>query len=396
MKNGARRWLEPLRRFLEIEAASGIVLGLSALIALSWASSPWAETYFAIVEHPLGTLAGHRITPHRLVDDGLMTIFFFVVGLEIRRELAVGELSDAKRAALPAIAALGGMIAPALVYLLLAGRSETRAGWGIPTATDIAFAVGVLSLLGRRVPPAMRVLLLALAVIDDLGAILVIAIFYTHELRLDGLAVGAVAILAVLRMQRARVQAAAAYLLPGIALWLGALYAGIHPTIAGVVLGLLTPVTSFDDDSPSPSLRWSARLHPWVAYGAMPLFAFANAGVPLGAIHLRGSELPVMLGVALGLLVGKPLGITLACAIALRTDLARAPEGLSRRHLVVLGVVGGVGFTMALFVSGLAFDEGPLLDAARAAVLAGSALAGGLGVALGWALLPLPAAEDRA
>ncbi len=387
MKTVARAWLRPLQRFLEIEAVSGVVLAGATILALIWANSPWADTYQRVLTYPLGSGPHAPITPGWLIDDVLMTVFFFVVGLEIRRELSIGELSDRKRAALPFLAALGGMAVPAGIYLAVAGDAATRSGWGIPTATDIAFAVGVLTLLGTRVPHGLRVLLLALAVLDDLGAILVIAVFYTQEIRASGLVVAAIAVVVVLAMQRAGVRQKLAFALPALALWAGLLSAGIHPTIAGVVLGLLTPVTS-DDDAPSPSEAWTALLHPWVAYGVMPLFALANAGVAIGSVETRGAPLRVMLGITLGLVVGKPLGIGLASALAIRSKLASAPEGLGGRHLLVLGVVGGVGFTMALFVSELAFADPALLDAARAAVLGASALATLVALVIGAALLP--------
>lgn len=384
-------------RFLDVEAASGIVLAVATLAALVLANSPWGPAYLALRSMPLTELGEHEVTPHWLIDDVLMTAFFFVVGLEIRRELSIGELSDRKRAALPAIAALGGMLAPAGVYLLLAGEGPTRAGWGIPTATDIAFALGVLSLLGPRVPRALRILLLALAVIDDLGAMIVIAVFYTHGIRLGGVSIAVGAVLAVLAMKRAGVRAPLAYALPGVALWYGTFLAGVHPTIAGVVLGLLTPVVS-EDDAPSPSERLVSMLHPWVAYGVMPIFALANAGVVLRAVPTSGEPLDVILGVALGLMVGKPIGIFAASVLAIRLKLGAVPAGITQRHLVILGVVGGVGFTMALFVSGLAFEDETLLSSSRAAVMAGSALATALALALGFSLLPRPTTEaaDRA
>ena len=377
----APRWLRSLRRFLEIEALSGIVLAVATVTALILASSPWAEAYRGFFEWRWGAVGEHVITPHWLIDDVLMTIFFFVVGLEIRRELSIGSLSDRKRAALPAIAALGGMIAPAGLYLLVAGSAITRAGWGIPTATDIAFALGVLSLLGRRVPTGLRILLLALAVIDDLGAIVVIAVFYTRGIHVEGLVVAALALAIVLIMQRAHVRSKRAYAIPALLLWGGIFFAGIHPTIAGVVLGLLTPTFA--------SERLILRLHPYVAYGVMPIFALANAGVRLGSVATDDASLRVILGITLGLVVGKPLGILLASELALRSRIAEAPEGVTTRHLVVLGAIGGVGFTMALFVSGLAFVDASLLTAARMGVLAASALAAVIALVLGRTLLPV-------
>lgn len=395
LQTRTRTWLKPLQRFLAIEAASGILLAIATLAALLLANSAWGAAYVAVRDTPLTELFGLVITPHWVIDDVLMSVFFFVVGLEIRRELSIGELSDRKRAALPVIAALGGMLAPAGVYLLVAGGAETRAGWGIPTATDIAFALGVLSMLGTRVPRALRVLLLALAVIDDLGAMIVIAVFYARGIHLEGVAIAVGALLAILGMTRAGVRAPLAYALPAVALWVGTFLAGVHPTIAGVVLGLMTPVVA-RDDAPSPSERLETLLHPWVAFGVMPLFALANAGVAIGSLPTEGAPLAAMLGVALGLAIGKPIGIVLASGLAVRAKIATVPDGITRRHVIVLGVVGGVGFTMALFVSGLAFEDEVLLQASRAAVMVGSALATVLALALGFTVLPKPSAADRA
>lgn len=379
------RWLRslarPLERFLRIEAASGIVLLLTAAVALLWANSPWADGYVALWH---GWSAFDR-TLAWFVNDCLMVIFFFVVGLEIRRELDHGELSEPRRAALPAAAALGGMIAPAGIYLVFASRPELRAGWGVPMATDIAFAVGVLALLGKRVPAALRVLLLALAVIDDLGAILVIAVFYSQGVAASGLLVAAVGVSGVLLMQRLGVRAKLAYVLPGVLLWAGIYAAGIHPTIAGVILGLMTPVRAWEGQSPAESLI--ERLHPWVAFAIMPVFALANAGVSVSSGALDAASWQVIVGVAFGLVVGKPIGVLIAIWLMLRLKLGALPLGIGVRHLVVLGVVAGIGFTMALFVAQLAFADAQLLAAAKIGVLSASAAAGVLALGLGWTLL---------
>lgn len=378
----------PLERFLRIEAASGIVLLVTAAIALAWASSPWAAAYDRIWHTPLA----FGKTAEWLVNDALMVIFFFVVGMEIKRELAHGELSEWRRAVLPAGAALGGMIAPALVYLAVARDPALRSGFAVPTATDIAFAVGVLTLVGSRVPAALRVLLLALAVIDDLGAIVVIAVFYSTGVAPLGLAVAAAGIGGVLALQRLRVRASLAYVVPAVVVWAGVYAAGVHPTIAGVVVGLLTPVSG--DDAPAP--RLIATLHPWVAYGIMPVFALANAGVSLSDFALDPPALKVLSGAALGLVVGKPVGVLAACALLLRLGVASLPVGIGAKHLVVLGVVAGVGFTMALFVAQLAFADPGLLAAAKLGILSASAAAGVLGVTLGRLLLPAKIAPGAA
>ena len=426
----ARAAGRPLERFLQIEAASGILLLVAAAVALTIANSPWAEAYAAFwhtdVGFQLGTLRFAR-SLEWVVNDGLMVIFFFVVGLEIRREIHRGELSEWRRAALPAAAALGGMIAPALLYLSVASAPETYSGWGVPMATDIAFAVGILALLGKRVPAALRVLLLALAVIDDLGAILVIALFYSSGLALWGLALAALGIGLIFAMQRFGVRAKLAYVPPAVVAWAGVYAAGIHPTIAGVVVGMITPVRAwfgpegFLDqlraalaplreldltalpahdlaetlrgvdrarrEAMSPGESLIESLHPWVAYGIMPLFALANAGVSLGGVGWDAGSQHALLGIVLGLVLGKPIGVLLATWLTLKLRVASLPLGLGFRHLLVLGVVAGVGFTMALFVAQLAFSDLRLLAAAKLGVLAASGLAAVLALALGRALL---------
>jgi Na+:H+ antiporter, NhaA family len=414
MKPLATAWRlvkRPLDRFLRIQAASALLLFLVTAVALGISNSRWNSVYRACMAWPLPFqptfLRGAHgpLTLPWLINDGLMVVFFFVVGIEIRRELAVGELSQWKRAILPAAAALGGMLGPALLYLgatrlfLHAGSSTTR-GWGIPMATDIAFAVGVLTLLGKRVPPALRVLLLSLAVIDDLGAILVIAVAYSQEIRALGVGCALLLIGVVLVMQRLGVVRKSAYLVVGLCLWQSVHYAGIHPTIAGVAMGLLTPVHSStqtshtgpsEDATRSPGEHLIEVLHPWVAWLIMPVFALANAGVNLGsrAESLAHADAPkVTLGVLLALLLGKPLGVLCASGLLLVTKLGALPKGLSFRHLVVLGLCAGVGFTMAIFVAQLAFVDPSLLAAAKLGIIAASGAAVVLALGAGLALLP--------
>lgn len=441
----ARIATRPLERFLRIEAASGILLLLSAAAALVWANSSWADSYRALWHTPLGLRVGNfhfERSLEWLVNDGLMVIFFFVVGLEIRREIHQGELSEWRRAALPAAAALGGMLAPAGLYLLFAGQPATRSGWGIPMATDIAFAVGVLTLLGKRVPPALRVLLLALAVIDDLGAIVVIALFYSQGLEWLGFAVAALGFLGIYAQQRLGVRVKLAYVPASVVAWAGVYAAGVHPTIAGVLVGLMTPVRAWygaegfrelvqaelghltaqaeahvkgagHDGHPdahelgsvlhrveiarrearSPAEALMEALHPWVAFGIMPLFALANSGVSLSSVTLEGASLKVALGVAVGLVVGKPLGVLAACWLTLALGVSALPKGLSLRHLVVLGVVAGIGFTMSIFIAQLAFVGDAavgLLGAAKLGVLGASGAAAVLGLVVGASALPVP------
>lgn len=427
----------PLERFLRIEAASGILLLVAACVALAVANSPWAEAYRHFWHTPLGVRVGSFTFERSLewvVNDGLMVIFFFVVGMEIRREIHQGELSEWRRAALPAAAALGGMVAPAALYLAIAGAPPTRAGWGVPMATDIAFAVGILTLLGKRVPAALRVLLLALAVIDDLGAIVVIAIFYSSGVELAGLFVAALGFAGVLVMQRFGVRAKLVYVLPAVVAWAGIYAAGVHPTIAGVIVGLITPVRAWlgpegfvagvreelgqlrsgsrsaheladalhridvaRREAQSPAESLIATLHPWVAFGIMPVFALANAGVTVSGESLDAASLSVVSAVIVGLVVGKPLGILLMSWLTLRLRIGTLPAGMGWQHLVVLGVVAGVGFTMALFIAQLAFADATFLAAAKLGVLAASGGAAVLGLVLGRLLLtPVIAAEVAA
>jgi NhaA family Na+:H+ antiporter len=430
--------LSPVESFLSIEASSGLLLLGAAVVALIFANSPWRSAYQAILHTPLGLTVGHfsfQRDLHFWVNDGLMVIFFFVVGLEIKRELHAGELSEVRRAALPAVAALGGMVAPACIYLLFNAGTMASRGWGVPMATDIAFAVGVLALLGARVPPALRILLLALAVIDDLGAILVIAAFYSSGITAAGLVVAGSGVLLLLVMQKLGVRSPWAYVLPGLVTWAGALVTGIHPTLAGVVVGLLTPSRAWfgrarfvdqasaavdavraDDEvqgdhrlheslseldrarreALSPVERLQHALHPWVAFGIMPIFALANAGVTLGSARLDGSGVGTLLGVAVGLVLGKPIGIMVFSWIAVRAGVAALPAGVRWSGVLVVGLVAGIGFTMALFIASLAFPAGPLIEVAKLGVLCASAAAAVIGLGAGRILLREKAGEGGA
>jgi NhaA family Na+:H+ antiporter len=391
----ARRALAPVERFLAVEASSGIVLLVAAALALGWANSPWRASYERLWRLPLDLGVGRWSLPADLrfwVNDGLMTVFFFVVGLEIRREIHRGELSQLRRAALPLVAAVGGMLVPASIALALNhGRSSVR-GWGIPMATDIAFAAGVLALLARRTPHAVRVLLLALAVIDDIGAIVVIAIFYSSAFSWGGVLVAAGGLAAIWMLQVLGIRRPTLYILPGAAIWLGAYAAGIHPTVAGVALGLLTPPRAWPGrEHVAPLDRLEQGLHGWVAFGIMPLFALANAGVSIGQVSLSGDALLLFVGVALGLVAGKPVGIVGITWLARRLRIVELPEAVAWPGVAVVGMVGGIGFTMALFIAELAFPPGPLLEAAKLGVLTGSTVAAVAGLAFGRLVLrPLP------
>ncbi len=407
----------PIQRFLRTETAGGAVLMAAAFVAIAWANGPFAPWYHRLVEAPVALRVGPASTTwtlHHWINDVAMTLFFLVAGMEIRRELSTGELRTPARAALPLVAALGGMLAPAAVYLLVAGRGAAARGWGIPMATDIAFSLGVLGLVRRRVPASLTVFLTALAIFDDLGAIVVIALFYGARVApLPLLAAVALAAGLVL-MGRARVQRITPYALVGAALWLALARAGLHPTLAGVVMGLSLPPSParppddvlVDLDAAidhlrlrgaesagrdvlgaierhleamqSPLDRTMHGLHEAVAFAIVPAFALVNAGV---AVHLSGARVEAATaGVALGLLLGKPLGIGLATWIGVRSGMAPMPTGARWRDVVGVAMLGGIGFTMSLFVDELAFGTSRVMeDQAKLGVLAGSlasALAG--------------------
>jgi NhaA family Na+:H+ antiporter len=423
-----RRLLEPIERFLQIEASSGIVLILAAAAALLWANLPVSRSYEEFWHMPVTLGFGPWVTSQTLhfwVNEALMTVFFLVVGLEIRRELHDGALASWRRASLPVVGAAGGVLLPALVYFSATiGAPELRQGWAVPTATDIAFAVGVLTLLGRRVPSELRALLLALAVIDDIAAIVIIALFYSHGVSSAGLLVAGGAALIVIFFQRLGIRSAWFYVLPALVMWAGVLDAGIHPAIAGVALGLMTPVrfgperdhahrrvaTALAGFTPPqessgksahelaaplrelkdaqidllpPVLRVQDALHPWVAFVVMPLFALANAGVTLEGLQVNGTFARVFAGVAGGLLLGKPLGIALATFIAVRAGWCELPAGVSRGGIVAMGCLGGIGFTMAIFIADLAFAAPELLASVKFAVLASSVMAALAGYLIG-------------
>ncbi len=394
--HAAHPTLIPLR-FISVEAASGIALLLAAAVALLWANSPLVHYYHALWHLPLGFGLERYLPEHDLrfwVNDGLMTVFFLVVGLEIRREMHDGSLADLKVALLPIAAAAGGVVVPALLYVAVNTDPVTRHGWAIPTATDIAFAVGVLALVGKGIPSSLRMLLLTLAIIDDIAAILVIALVYSGGISWTGFPIIALGVALVFALQWFGQRSMLAYVLPGAIVWYGMLRTGMHPTLAGVILGLSTPVrAAFGraarsghpvSDEPAPVTRVEGALHPWVAFGIMPLFALANAGVELSGITgMTGGSLTVAAGIVLGLLVGKPVGIGLASFVAVRLKLCALPPDMRWRHIGLLGVLGAIGFTVSIFVANLAFDDARLLAAAKFAVLIASGLAAALGLILG-------------
>jgi NhaA family Na+:H+ antiporter len=422
------RIVQPLQEFLNTEAAGGVLLLAATVAALVWVNAPFGGTY----EDFWGTHLSIDLDVIHLdesirtwVNDALMAVFFFVVGLEIKRELLRGELAERRKAALPVAAALGGMVAPALIFLAFNAGGDGRDGWGIPMATDIAFAVGVMALLGSRVPLSLKVFLLALAIVDDIGAIVIIALFYSNGIAVGWLAgaVGLFVLIAV--MNRAGVRHLGLYVVVGVAAWLAVHESGVHATIAGVVLGLMTPsAPPYDQDrveetalgyigefqtariddtregeertrtalraledlsrhSRSPLDRLEHDLHPWTSYAVIPIFALANAGVALGGgIISDAMRSPVTLGVALGLVAGKPLGILLFSWLAVRFGAAALPGDASWTQIAGVAIVAGIGFTVSLFISGLAFSDPQLVDEAKIGILAGSAVMGAAGYLL--------------
>jgi NhaA family Na+:H+ antiporter len=389
--NAARNALDA---FCSVETAGGVVLFAATLLALAWENSAWHATYEHLWEIHLvhvGSLVDIDVSLHFFVNEVLMTLFFFVVGLEIRREAHDGALASLKLAALPIAAAAGGVLAPALFYIGISHDTAHAGGWAVPTATDIAFAVGVLALLGKRVPPPLRALLLALAIADDVAAIAIIAVVFAGGVSLTGLAIAAAGVALALVMRKLGVGAEIAYALPGAVLWIGLLDAGIHPVLAGVILGLLTPMDARRPDEAPPALRVERLLHPWIAFGVMPLFALANAGIRLGGVDLDDPALRTLVSaVAVALVVGKPLGIVTTAWLAVRLGWCELPSGVRLRGVLVIGCLGGIGFTMAIFIATLAFPNADALAAAKLAVLIGSAGAAVLGLALGSRLLRRP------
>lgn len=433
------RFLRPVLRFTRVEAAGGLVLLAATVAALIWANLPFTDSYERFwqtsLELEVGAFRLHE-TLRSLVNDGLMTLFFFVVGLEIKRELVRGELRDRRKAALPVLAAAGGMAVPAVIYLAFAGGSGAAHGWAIPVATDIAFSLGVLALLGRRVPTGARLFLLTLAIADDIGGIAVIALAYTEQVRLWWL-LGALATLAtVWAFGRAGVRSLAFYSSAALVAWLCLLESGVHATLSGVALALLTPAGSLytdyeyrdrtrrilarhetdaagrhgqeriDDaaltlsavarESVAPLDRLDRALHPWSSFAVVPLFALANAGVRFIGLDLAAAVThPVTLGVAAGLLAGKVVGISAFTWIAVRLGWGRLPRFTRWRHVIGLSAVAGIGFTVAIFIAGLAFPDPVLVDRAKLGIFAGSLAAGIFGYLVLRTNQPVPAGYDE-
>ena len=375
-----------LPAFFHHEAAGGIALVLAAVAALLLANSPWAEPYGHALHVPIqlgiAPLALEKALSH-WINDGLMVIFFFVVGLEIKSELVTGALSSVKRAALPLAAAAGGMIIPALIYIFINHDNPVALnGWAIPCATDIAFAVGVVALLGSRVPPALKIFLLALAIIDDLGAILIIAAFYAADLSFTALGLASIGVAGLVALNRNGVMRISPYLAAGFFVWLCVLKSGVHATLAGVITAMAVPLSSgsYDtSDTASPALTLQHALHPWVTFAVLPLFALANAGVSIEGFSLANLADPIPLGIILGLVLGKPIGVVAFSWIAIKSGLADQPEGATWDQILGIGALAGIGFTMSLFIGMLAFPQPEYASDIRLGVLAASCVAGVIG-----------------
>ncbi|MCU0788552.1 MAG: Na+/H+ antiporter NhaA [Verrucomicrobia bacterium] len=430
---GIERLLRPFQALLHAEASGGVLLLGATSLALAWANSPWASGYFALWHYSLTIGIEHlSLTKslHHWINDGLMAVFFFMVGLEIKREFLVGELASARKAALPIAGALGGMLLPAGIYLLGNFGGEGSRGWGIPMATDIAFAMGMLALLGDRVPAGLKVFLTALAIADDIGAVLVIALFYTDNISLVALGAGGAFLVGLITMNLLGVRRPLPYLLLGLGLWAAFLESGIHATIAGVLAAMTVPartrldpaaflkdarnilrafeaegdahilhsgrrqaaVTTLEaacEHVQSPMQRLEHSLLPWVKVFIMPVFALANAGVALDAQFVAAFGDPITLGIIGGLVLGKPLGITLAAWLAIKANLAELPERVGWAQLAGAGILAGIGFTMSLFIANLAFGGTPRLALSKAGILTASLIAGLSGCgALWWGSRP--------
>lgn len=415
----------PIQEFLHKEASGGILLIIATVIALVWANSPFKDSYHHLWHSYLSVNVGDlrlNYSLHHWINDGLMVIFFFVVGLEIKRELLVGELSSVKKASLPIAAALGGMIFPAIIYYIFNAGKESVSGWGIPMATDIAFVVGILALLGKRVPLALKIFILALAIVDDIGAVLVIAIFYTSEISFVSLAIAGGLILLLILMNKLAVRNLLLYVIVGVALWLAFLKSGVHATVAGVLLAFTIPASArintkrFSDETEqlvkqfsaagdhgdnvltnserlsvveeienncekilTPLQRFEHGLHPWVSFFIMPVFALANAGVTIGSDLSSAITHQVSIGIIFGLFLGKQIGIFSFSYLAVKLKLASEPDGVSWKKIYAAAILAGIGFTMSLFIANLAFNSEELLNISKVGILTGSLISGIIG-----------------
>jgi NhaA family Na+:H+ antiporter len=407
----ARRIMLPAQAFIHTQAASGITLLAAAIIAVVWANSPWKDSYFDL----WGTVLSLDVNLFSIEEDlrhwineGLMVFFFFVVALEIKRELVRGELSEPRKAALPVAAAAGGLVVPALIYLAFNVGGDGERGWGIPMATDIAFAVGVLAMLGNRLPSEARLFLLALAIVDDIGAILVIAVFYTESLSLEALGIAGGLIIGLIVMNRLGVRSMNVYFCVGALIWVAIYQSGLEATLTGVILGALTPAEDNDDamevilgqfeelthGTEAPLERLERLIHPLTSFAVVPLFALANAGIDLsGGVVGDASSSPVTWGIVAGLLIGKPCGIFAMTWLVVKSGVGSLPANTSWGHVLGLGLLAGIGFTVALFITGLAFEDLQMTANAKAGVLLASVVAGIAGYGF---LRALPPPDEEA
>ncbi len=352
-----------IKNFLQMESAAGIVLMAAAALALIAANSPLSPFYDLFIDTPVEIRIGaFQIAKPLLlwVNDGLMAVFFFLVGLEVKREILEGELSRPSNVMLPAIGAIGGIVAPVAIYIFFNyGDAVAMQGWAIPAATDIAFALGILMMLGSRVPVSLKVFLVSLAIFDDLGAIIIIAIFYSTNLSMFALAIASMCLIVLAYMNLRHVSSVAAYVLVGIVMWAAVLKSGVHATLAGVALAMFIPMRAKDEPDRSPLRELEHDLHTVVAFGILPLFAFVNAGISFGGINLADLMHPIALGIAAGLFIGKQLGVFLLCYMAIKLGMAKLPQGANWGALYGVAILSGVGFTMSLFIDGLAFENMP-------------------------------------
>jgi len=373
-----------LRDFIGKESGGGLILIVAAAVALVIANSSMLPAYQGFLATPVNFGAGNLVSIDKplllWINDGLMALFFFLIGLEVKREIVTGQLRSWKQAALPVYAAIGGMLVPALVFVAInAGEPANIRGWAIPAATDIAFALGLLALLGSRVPAALKALLLAIAIIDDIGAITIIALFYTEQMNFNALGLALIPAAAMLLLNRSGIARTIPYFLLGALLWYLVLKSGVHATLAGVATAMFVPLIAGDE---RPLERLEHALHPWVAFLILPIFAFANAGVSFAGAGMAALFAPLSLGIAAGLVIGKQVGIFGACWIAARTGLATVPREVSFRQLYGLACLAGIGFTMSLFIGGLAFDAAVDIDAVKMGVLTGSFISAIIGLAV--------------
>ena len=374
-----------IQEFIKLETSGGVVLMIAAICAMIIANTPLSANYDLI----LGTyikvgIGNFEIAKPAIlwINDGLMAIFFFLVGLEIKREVLAGELSSFDKAILPIMAAIGGMAVPGIIFAIINwGTPENLNGWAIPTATDIAFALGILALIGSRAPISLKIFLLAIAIIDDLGAIVIIAIFYTSELSLSALSFSVIGFAAAVALNRMGVQRTAPYLLVGIVMWVFVLKSGVHATLAGVLIAFTIPLKTKNEDE-ALLYKMEHGLHPWVAFLILPVFAFANAGVNFTGIGIDDLLQPLTLGIAVGLFLGKQIGVFLATWIGVKSGIARLPENVSWKHVYGVACLTGVGFTMSLFIGSLAFTTADVMNAVRLGVVLGSVLSGIIGYLL--------------